>query len=173
MTFDARAATGAVRQSRRSTGQELCDVFWPGVRAGIGGRLSVTVNHGALSTINACASGRRPGSSSSVASADAVERHGAGVGLCATRVSLESPAPARRTLYKSRGACPASTHRSRQAPRRRENGNRRRRPAPACRNSSIRTFSSFSGHTWSVLIESNREREDAWLPFYHRARCGQ
>jgi hypothetical protein len=57
-------------------------VFWPGIRAGYWGRLSVTVNDGALSKINACASGRRPGSSSSVASADAVERHGAGVGLC-------------------------------------------------------------------------------------------
>jgi hypothetical protein len=33
--------------------------------------------------------GRRPGSSSSVATADAVERYGAGVGLCAARVSLE------------------------------------------------------------------------------------
>jgi len=64
-------------------------VFWPGIRAGYWGRLSVTVNHDALSTINACASGRRPGSSSSVTSADAVERHGAGVGLCAARVSLE------------------------------------------------------------------------------------
>ena len=84
MTFDARAATRAIRQSRRSTGQELCDVFWPGIRAGYWGRLSVTVNHGALSTINACASGRRPGSSSSVASADAVERHGAGA-VCALR----------------------------------------------------------------------------------------
>ena len=66
-----------------------------------------------------------------------------GVGLCATRVSLESPAPARRTLCKSRGACPASTHRTTQAPRRRGSGNRRR-PAPACRNSLITTFSSFS-----------------------------
>ena len=64
-------------------------MFWPGIRAGYWGRLSMTVNHGALSTINACASGRRPGSSSSVASADVVERHGAGVGLCAARVSLE------------------------------------------------------------------------------------
>ena len=63
------------------------------------------------------------------------------------RISL---GPARRTLCKSRGACPASTHRTRQAPRRRESGNRRRRPAPACRNSLIRTFSSFSWHTWSV-----------------------
>jgi len=173
VTFDARAATRAIGQSRRSTGQELCDVFWRGIRAGYWGRLSVTVNRGALSTINACASGRRPGSSSSVTSADAVERHGAGVGLCATRVSLESPAPARRTLCKSRGACPASTHRTTQAPRRRENGNRRRRPAPACGNSLIRTFSSFSRHTWSVLIGSKREREDAWLPFHHRARCGR
>src|SRR5580704_4126297 len=43
-----------------------------------------------------------------------------------------SPAPARRTLCKSRGACPASTRRTRQAPCRRESGNRRRRPAPAC-----------------------------------------
>ena len=60
-----------------------------GYALGYWGRLSVTVNHGALSTINACASARRPGSSSSVASADAVERHGAGVGLCAARVSLE------------------------------------------------------------------------------------
>ena len=64
-------------------------MFWPGIRAGYWGRLSVTVYHGALSKINACASGRRPGSSSSVASADAIERHGAGVGLCAARVSLE------------------------------------------------------------------------------------
>ena len=64
-------------------------MFWPGIRAGYWGRLSVTVNHGALSTINACASGRRPGSSSSVASADAVERHGAEVGRCAAGMSLE------------------------------------------------------------------------------------
>ena len=55
------------------------------IRAGYWGRLSMTVNHGALSTINACASGRRPGSSSSVASPDAVER----VGQCAARMSLE------------------------------------------------------------------------------------
>ena len=48
----------------------MCDVFWPGIRAGYWGRLSVTVNHDALSTINACASGRRPGSSSSVASGE-------------------------------------------------------------------------------------------------------
>ena len=85
VTFDSRAATRAIRQSRRSTGQELCDVFWPGIRARYWGRLSVTVSRGALSTIDACASGRRPGSSSSVASADAVER----VGQCAARVSLE------------------------------------------------------------------------------------
>jgi hypothetical protein len=64
---------------------------------------------------------------------DAVERHGAGVGLCAgASVPRISPASARRTLCKSRGACPASTRRTRQAPRRRESGNRRRRPAPAC-----------------------------------------
>jgi hypothetical protein len=59
-------------------------VFWPGIRAGYWGRLSVTVNHGALSKINACASGRGPGSSSSVASADAVERHCAG-SVCGLR----------------------------------------------------------------------------------------
>ena len=44
--------------------------FWQGIRAGYWGRSSVTVNHGALSTINACASGQRPGSSSSVASGE-------------------------------------------------------------------------------------------------------
>ena len=54
----------------RSAGQELWRAFWPGMRAGYWGRSSVTVNHGALSTINACASGRRPGSSSSVASGE-------------------------------------------------------------------------------------------------------
>ena len=43
--------------------------FWPGIRAGYWGRSSVTVNHGALSAIKACASGRSPESSSSVASA--------------------------------------------------------------------------------------------------------
>jgi hypothetical protein len=38
---------------------------------------------------------------------------------CAS-VARISPTPARRTLCKSRGACPASTHRRRQAPRQRE-----------------------------------------------------
>jgi len=65
-----------------------------GIRAGYWGRLSVTVNHGALSTINACASGRRPGSSSSVASGEEFV-----------------------SFYES---------------------------TPACGNSLIRTFSSFS-----------------------------
>jgi hypothetical protein len=55
-------------KSRRSAGQELCGAFWPGIRAGYWGRSSVTANHGALSMINACASGRTPGSSSSVVS---------------------------------------------------------------------------------------------------------
>src|SRR5690242_16621449 len=50
------SATRAIRQSRRLAGQELCGAFWPGIRAGNWGRPSVTANHGALSTINACAS---------------------------------------------------------------------------------------------------------------------
>jgi hypothetical protein len=63
---------------------------------------------------------------------DAVERHGAGVGSgrCAS-VRQISRAPASRTPCKSRGACLASTRRRKQAPRRRESGNRRPRPAPA------------------------------------------
>ena len=43
------------------------------------------------------------------------------------RISL---GPARRTFCKSRGECPASTHRTTQAPRRRESGNRQRRLRP-------------------------------------------
>jgi hypothetical protein len=45
----------------------------------------VTANHGALSMINACASGRTPGSSSS----DAIERHGAGACPRAARTFVE------------------------------------------------------------------------------------
>jgi Transposase domain (DUF772) len=48
-----------------------------------------------------------------------------------TGVRRISRAPESRTPCKSRGACPASTRRRRQAPHRRESGNRRPRPAPA------------------------------------------
>src|SRR5260370_21452401 len=62
-------ALGVSGNRRGSAGQELCGAFWPGTRAGYWGRSSVTANHCALSTINACASGQTPGSSSSGASA--------------------------------------------------------------------------------------------------------
>ena len=107
--------------------------FWPGIRAGYWGRSSVTTNHGALSKISACASGRTPGSSSSVARRDAIERHGARGGLSAARAFVEfHQHRCAALLYRIRDACPVSTRKTRQARRRREIEHRLRRPAPAC-----------------------------------------
>ena len=52
VTFDSRAATRAIRQSRRSTGQELCDVFWPGIPRWVLGQIVGDRDHWALSAIN-------------------------------------------------------------------------------------------------------------------------
>jgi hypothetical protein len=66
--------------------------------------------------INAFASGRTPGSSSSVARHHRAPRRQGRSARCA-RVRRISPAPARHALWRSRDAYQASTPRTRQAPR--------------------------------------------------------